>query len=172
MFSLASELPWTHTTAVFHIGDVVRKLRRESGRTLVQLSESAGVSKTTLSELERKGQNFERETLRKVARALGTDEATLYELLRLQQAAVRAEVIRNLGREEELDGEPGVADEELEGVEEGGPHHMPDPDQVHGMITALRFAPPERRDEFVQFCINSALTWRQRRRATGTDPNG
>jgi hypothetical protein len=40
------------------------------------------------------------------------------------------------------------------------------------MITALRFAPPERRDEFVQFCIGHALSLRQKRRATGTDPNG
>jgi transcriptional regulator with XRE-family HTH domain len=171
MFSLASELPWTHTTAVFHIGDVVRKLRRENGLTLVQLSQRASVSKTTLSGLERNGENFERDTLRKIAGALGTTEGALYELLRALQAPFRAELIRELTRKEDL-GSPGAAEEDADSATHEGSQEMPDPDQVHGMITALRFAPPERRDEFVQFCISHALGLRQKRRATGTDPNG
>ena len=171
MFSLASELPWTHTTAVFHIGDVVRKLRRENGLTLVQLSQRARVSKTTLSGLERKGENFERDTLRKIAKALDTTEGALYELLRALQAPFRAELIRELSREEDL-GSPGAAEEDAHvEISHEGSQEMPDPDQVHGMITALRFAPSEHRDEFVQYCISYAIGLR-RKRATGTDPNG
>jgi transcriptional regulator with XRE-family HTH domain len=167
MFSLASRLPCGHTTAVFHLGDVVRKLRRSQGLTLVALSVSAGVSKTTLSELERKGRNFERLTLTKIATALGVSEADLYDELREQAAGVGDHARK------EYDGEAGAEPDEPD-VEEEDAQSMPDVDQVHAMTTALRLAPPERRDEFIQHCFTYAMNLRQksRRRATGTDPNG
>jgi transcriptional regulator with XRE-family HTH domain len=169
MFSLASGLPCGHTTGVFHIGDVVRKLRREQGLTLIALSACAGVSKTTLSELERKGRNFERLTLAKVASALGVSESDLFDRLREQQQAAG---VGGPARKED-GSEPGAEDDEAD-VEQEVAQSMPDSDQVHGMITALRFAPPERRDEFVQRCISFAMELRHQkhRRPTGTDPNG
>jgi transcriptional regulator with XRE-family HTH domain len=168
MFRLVSTLPLGHTSAVFHLGDVVRKLRREQGLTLVALSVSAGVSKTTLSELERKGRNFERMTLLKIAAALGVSEVELYNVLREQQDAGLTGPVRK-----EASGETGVEPEEPD-VETEDAQSMPDDAQVHGMITALRFAPPERRDEFVQRCISYAMELRHQkhRRPTGTDPNG
>jgi transcriptional regulator with XRE-family HTH domain len=151
---------------VFHLGDVVRKLRRAQGLTLIELSGRADVSKTTLSELERKGRNFERLTLTKIAGALGVSEADLYDALREQQAAMNGHA------EKEGDGEAGVEPEQTD-VDEEDAQSMPDADQIHAMTTALRLAPPERRDEFIQHCFSYAMTMRQRkRRATGTDPNG
>jgi len=169
MFSLASRLPCGHTTGVFHLGDVVRKLRRDQGLTLVALSVSAGVSKTTLSELERKGRNFERATLVKIAAALGVSEADLYDGLRERQQAAGGD---SPTRKED-DGEAGAEPDQPD-VEQEVAQSMPDDAQVHGMITALRFAPPERRDEFVQRCISFAMELRHQkhRRPTGTDPNG
>jgi transcriptional regulator with XRE-family HTH domain len=154
---------------VFHLGDVVRKLRRDQGLTLVALSASAGVSKTTLSELERKGRNFERVTLTKIAAALGVSEVDLYDGLREQQQAAG---VGGPARKEE-NGEAGAEPNEPD-IEEEVAQSMPDADQIHAMTTALRLAPSERRDEFIQHCFSYAMNLRQksRRRATGTDPNG
>jgi transcriptional regulator with XRE-family HTH domain len=169
MFSLAYGLPCGHTTAVFHLGDVVRKRRRAQGLTLVALSVSAGVSKTTLSELERKGRNFERLTLTKIASALGVSEADLYDELREQPQTAG---VGGPARRED-NGQAGAEPDEPD-VEEEDAQSMPDADQIHAMTTALRLAPPERRDEFIQHCFSYAMNLRQksRRRATGTDPNG
>jgi transcriptional regulator with XRE-family HTH domain len=167
MFILASGLPCEHTTGVFHLGDVVRKLRRDQGLTLVALSARAGVSKTTLSELERKGQNFERQTLVKIASALGVSEVELYDALREQQAAGNVRLRKEDGGDAGADTDDDTVDEEEDA------HVMPDQDQIHAMTTALRLAPPERRDEFIQHCFTYAMSLRQgRRRATGTGPNG
>jgi transcriptional regulator with XRE-family HTH domain len=162
-----------HTGAVFHIGSVIRHLREQRKRTLIEFAGAAGISPTTLSRIERTGENFERATLLKIARELHVAESDLYSMQQEGDAAFREALLRELGGKEDALGSPGETEDYLEDAHtpHEGSQEMPDPDQVHGMITALRFAPPERRDEFVQYCISYAIGLR-RKRATGTDPNG
>jgi phage repressor protein C with HTH and peptisase S24 domain len=65
-------------TRVFHIGDVIRKLRTERGLDQRELAKMAGVSVTTLSELERGEGNKTIGTIAKVATALGTSVEQLH----------------------------------------------------------------------------------------------
>lgn len=95
-FTLVRNLPVRHTTDVFHIGDVVRRVRKQRKLTIVQLSDAAKISKTTLSEFER-GKNFKRETLEKIARGLGTTEADIYALHAEFQKGVRRELLKQMG---------------------------------------------------------------------------
>jgi transcriptional regulator with XRE-family HTH domain len=155
---------------VFHVGSVIRALRKQRGLGLIDFARRIGISPTTLSRIERTGDNFERATLAKIARGLNVSEIDIYTL---QKEGAAGRGTSTGGGRKEQRGEPGgVADHDGTDTDEGRGQPMPDDDQIHGMITALRFAPPERRDEFVQFCISHALGLRQRRRATGTDPNG
>lgn len=154
---------------VFHIGSVIRALRQQRQIGLIVFAKRIGISPTTLSRIERTGENFERATLAKIARGLNVSEIDIY-TLQQEGAAGRASSTHR-GRKEQR-GEPGGVADDGKDTDEGRGQPMPDDDQIHGMITALRFAPPERRDEFVQFCISHALGLRQKRRATGTDPNG
>jgi phage repressor protein C with HTH and peptisase S24 domain len=55
---------------VFHVGDAVRKLRKEAGLTLEELAERADLSKMTLSGVETGKGNYRRETIEKIARGL------------------------------------------------------------------------------------------------------
>jgi transcriptional regulator with XRE-family HTH domain len=62
---------------MFHVGDVVRKLRLQRGWTGENLAREAGVNKMTISSIER-GENHTREKLHAIARALGLpDSSTL-----------------------------------------------------------------------------------------------
>lgn len=63
---------------VFHVGDVVRKLRLERGWTIEELGERAGVNKATVSAIERGESNAREETLAKLAASLGTTTAGIY----------------------------------------------------------------------------------------------
>jgi transcriptional regulator with XRE-family HTH domain len=160
-----------HTSVVFHIGSVIRALRTQRRIGLIAFAKRIGISPTTLSHIERTGQNFERATLVKIAAGLNVSETELYALeLDGRGVALDPTVPRIQGKEE--DGDTGAADHTYLETEDA--QSMPDDAQVHGMITALRFAPPERRDEFVQRCISFAMELRhlKHRRPTGTDPNG
>lgn len=57
---------------MFHVGDVVRKRRQKAGWSLGELAKRAHVNKGTLSALERGNANYRRETIERVAAALGT----------------------------------------------------------------------------------------------------
>lgn len=63
---------------VWHIGDVVRKLREARGLSQRALATAARIRPNTLGELERGMSNFERETLQKVAIALHVTIDGLY----------------------------------------------------------------------------------------------
>lgn len=69
---------WQNRT-VFHIGDVVRKLRKLKGWDLKDLAERADkMSMTTLSEFEQGKGNQRRDTIERVAAALGESVPKLY----------------------------------------------------------------------------------------------
>jgi transcriptional regulator with XRE-family HTH domain len=160
------------TSAVFHIGSVIRALRQQRDKGLIALAKEIGISPTTLSRIERTGQNFERATLVKIADGLSVTESDIYAALRAHgdDSGPRIAPARR-ARKEDTGGAGGQTDDA--DIEEEDAQSMPDDDQVQAMNTALRLAPPERRDEFIQHCFSYAMQMRQkRRRATGTDPNG
>jgi phage repressor protein C with HTH and peptisase S24 domain len=86
---LATGVAIWHTPGVFHLGDVVRKLRLKAGWTVIELSKRAGVDKMTVSEIERGIGNQQRETLEKVAAALSQTVSSLYSMT--EQAGSNAE---------------------------------------------------------------------------------
>lgn len=65
------KLQWT-------LGDVVRKLREGKGWTQTQLGEKAGLDKSAIVRLERESHKSERQTIERVARALGVFAADVY----------------------------------------------------------------------------------------------
>jgi transcriptional regulator with XRE-family HTH domain len=81
------DLSICQTARVFHVGDVIRKLRKDRGWTLADLVEKSGVSKMTISTLERNQGNYKRETLESLAAALGKTTAELHAMVRGLQAA-------------------------------------------------------------------------------------
>jgi transcriptional regulator with XRE-family HTH domain len=70
--SVDTALSVGQTIAVFHLGDVVRKLRKNKKWTLDDLVEKSGVSKSIISDLEQGKGNQTRKTLNRIAKALGT----------------------------------------------------------------------------------------------------
>src|SRR5581483_4223817 len=76
--SIDTDLPVCDTPAVFHIGDVIRKLRKQRGSDLRDVAERAQMSMTTLSELERGVGNQRKDTIERVAKVLGTTVPKLY----------------------------------------------------------------------------------------------
>lgn len=67
--------------AVFHIGDVIRKLRLSREWGVEDLAEHAGVNKMTVSAIERGG-DFKRQSIDKIAEAFGFPSAAdLYRLV-------------------------------------------------------------------------------------------
>lgn len=64
---------------VFHVGDVVRKLRIQKGLGLVALAKAAQTDKGTISKIERGASDFKKDTLERIAVALGlSGSAALY----------------------------------------------------------------------------------------------
>lgn len=63
---------------VFHVGDVIRKLRFERGWTIEELGERAGVNKATVSSIERGESNAREDTLARLAAAFGMTTAGIY----------------------------------------------------------------------------------------------
>jgi transcriptional regulator with XRE-family HTH domain len=72
---------------VFHVGDVIRKQRRQRGWSIEELAAKSGVNKGTISGLERGDvTNFRQDTIRKIAAALETtDEAIFMEVANVRQ---------------------------------------------------------------------------------------
>jgi transcriptional regulator with XRE-family HTH domain len=72
---LVCETPLT----VFHVGDLVRKLRTAEGRdwTVEELAEKAGLNKATVSKLERGELDPRKSTIDKIAAALGVSASYL-----------------------------------------------------------------------------------------------
>ena len=73
---------------LWHVGDVIRKLREEHALTEAALARASGVSRRQIVDLENRGPNVERvtplewQTLDRVAAALGlSNGASLYKLI-------------------------------------------------------------------------------------------
>lgn len=62
----------------WHLGHVVQNLRDAKGWSQQKLAQKAGVHKATVVSVERMDRNHGRETLDKIARALGVTLAGLY----------------------------------------------------------------------------------------------
>lgn len=77
-FTIATDLPVWKNRYVFHLGDVVKKLRVQRDWTLEELAEQSAVNKGTLSGIERGEGNPRRDTLERIASALGTTVGALY----------------------------------------------------------------------------------------------
>lgn len=89
------ETPICQPTAVFHIGDVVRKVRVQKGWSQEELARRANVAKGTVNDLEQGKRNFRHESLTQVAEALETSVVDLY--LALNSATGQAPpVVREL----------------------------------------------------------------------------
>jgi transcriptional regulator with XRE-family HTH domain len=84
-----------NTRRVFHLGDVIRKRRREKKRTNDELAEEAGLDKMTVSMIERGVTNPRPESSDKIASALGTTRAKLEDQL-------RADGDRGPGRDQQI----------------------------------------------------------------------
>jgi len=84
------------TGAVFHLGTLVRQLRKSRHLTIEQLAALAGLNKNTVSRLERTGVHFEDETLSKIATALGLSPADLYALQHKQSGRIRTALVGQL----------------------------------------------------------------------------
>lgn len=71
-----------------HLGDEVRRRRRESGLTVQELAEVAGLSRRMLTQIELGQANPSLTTVDKVARALGTDFASITRHVRPEPVSV------------------------------------------------------------------------------------
>lgn len=65
------------TLRVFHVGDVIRKLRQAQGLGVKELAEKSKLNKGTVSAVER-GESFKKETIEALAAALGVRVGQLY----------------------------------------------------------------------------------------------
>lgn len=89
-------IPVWQTTAVFHVGDVVRKLRNERGWTLDDLAAKTDTNKNTLSAIERGEGNPRLDTLLKIAKALQIPPDRLFPIRRkdeTEKSSQEAELI-------------------------------------------------------------------------------
>lgn len=67
-----------HNSAVFTIGDVLRKLREDRGLTIEALAAEARVNKGTISAIENNEGNPRIATLRRITGALGSDVSDVF----------------------------------------------------------------------------------------------
>lgn len=72
-FAVDISPPLGDDLAVFGVGDVLRKLRKDRGWTLEELAQASGVSRTTLWELENGKTDTRGSTLKRIAQAFGLD---------------------------------------------------------------------------------------------------
>lgn len=72
--------PW-QTADVFHVGDVVEKLREQRGWNQSQLGHAAKVNKGTVSDFENDPAKADGETIAKLAAALGYTVSALHALV-------------------------------------------------------------------------------------------
>jgi transcriptional regulator with XRE-family HTH domain len=94
------------TGAVFHLGTLVRELRKARGETIVGLSEKAGVNKNTWSRFERTGVRFEDDTLSRIATALDLTPADLYALAHKQSGRIRTALVGQLDDHKDVEHAP------------------------------------------------------------------
>jgi transcriptional regulator with XRE-family HTH domain len=94
--AFASHLEGGHIDAMFHLGSVIREMRRLKHLSIVELAARADVDKNTVSKLERRGSHFEQETLEKIAHALGMTAADLYAVESEQRGRIRTEIVGQL----------------------------------------------------------------------------
>lgn len=80
-----------HDVAVFHIGEIVRKLREEQNLGVVEFAQKAGISPTTLGEIEKNTGNPRANTWDKIAAALGTTVGELHARLAAANQAPKEE---------------------------------------------------------------------------------
>lgn len=85
-----------HTGAVFHLGTLVRQLRKSRKQTIVELAKRARLNKNTWSRFERTGERFEDDTLARIAAALELTPADLYALESEQRVRLRTAVVSQL----------------------------------------------------------------------------
>jgi transcriptional regulator with XRE-family HTH domain len=78
---VATDLPVWQDGRVFHVGDVVRKLRKQKGWDLSDLAKATKASMTTLSEVERGLGNYRIGTLNRIAEALDVSVEDIYRML-------------------------------------------------------------------------------------------
>lgn len=76
-FPVVSDIPDKHTEHVFHVGDAIRKRRKDAKLILEDLAALAQVSRSALFDLEKDGKGYRDTTLAKVATALRTTPAEL-----------------------------------------------------------------------------------------------
>jgi transcriptional regulator with XRE-family HTH domain len=74
---------------VFHVGDLIRKLREQRGLGVVDLAKKAGLDKGTISKVEN-GKPVSAETLERIATALGLDRPSSLLLAWAQHDAGRS----------------------------------------------------------------------------------
>ena len=75
---IATDLPVWQNDAVFKVGDVVRRLRKDRGWTQDELAQKAGgINKETINRIEA-GSDVRLNTLLKVAEALGVVPERLF----------------------------------------------------------------------------------------------
>ena len=133
-FATTSDVP--NTTVRFTLGDVVRKLRTSRGLTIRELAAKAKVDYTSAWRLEKDSDRSERRTIERIAAALKTTEAELYEwrdwltMLDGLEASRRETVLEMARREREAQGaanqarsaapEPRRADPVRESLNAGG----------------------------------------------------
>lgn len=72
-FAVDISPPLGDDLAVFGVGDVLRKLRKDRAWTLDDLAQASGVSRTTLWELENGKTDTRGSTLKRIAQAFGLD---------------------------------------------------------------------------------------------------
>jgi phage repressor protein C with HTH and peptisase S24 domain len=80
LFSIASDLTDCQNIAVFHIGDLIRKLRDESGWSQEELGRRSDLNKETIVRIEA-GLPSRTDTLERVAKSFGKNLAGLYSML-------------------------------------------------------------------------------------------
>ena len=75
---------WNTARGMFHIGDVIRKLREQKGRDFTQthLGRLAGLNKDTIRRIEQ-GETMRTDSLEKIATAFGYTLSDLYSFLPL-----------------------------------------------------------------------------------------
>jgi transcriptional regulator with XRE-family HTH domain len=77
---IAAGLFGEQNAGVFHLGDAIRKVRKEAGLSQTKLGKLAGLNKETISKVER-GKGLHHSTLEDIAQALSTTPQYLLSLV-------------------------------------------------------------------------------------------
>lgn len=77
LLTLDTDLSICKTPAVFHVGDVIRKLRNSRGWSQTELGEKAALNKDTINRIE-SGEKPRQDSIERIAAALGVELHELY----------------------------------------------------------------------------------------------